>query len=96
MPAPFDRGEEPEPASFAPVLFPVPERLPPPVVGPLPAAPGEAPEPASFGPVLLAVPERLVPDAPDPPSAARTAGGRRSKAVRARAGYPSTVGQLAA
>lgn len=70
VPAPFDPGEEPEPASFAPLLFAVPERLPPPVVGPLPAAPGEAPEPASFGPVLLAVPDRLVPGEPDPPSAA--------------------------
>ena len=46
----------------------VPERLIPPVEGPLPAAPGDEPEPASFGPVLFAVPERLAP--PELPSAA--------------------------
>ena len=61
-------GFVPEPASFAPVLFMVPERLIPPVEGPLPDAPGEEPEPASFGPVLFAVPERLAP--PELPSAA--------------------------
>jgi hypothetical protein len=57
LPAP---GFDPEPASFAPVLFVVPDRLRLPEDGPLPAAPGLAPEPASFGPVLSAVPERLV------------------------------------
>ena len=57
-------GFEPDPASLAPVLFVVPERLIPPVEGPLPAAPGDEPEPASFGPVLFAVPERLEPPAP--------------------------------
>jgi hypothetical protein len=67
---PFAPGEEPEPASFAPVLFAVPERLIPLVEGPLPAAPGEEPEPASFGPVLFNVPDRLVPEVPEPPSAA--------------------------
>jgi hypothetical protein len=63
-------GFDPDPASFAPVLFMVPERLIPPVVGPLPAAPGDDPAPASFGPVLFAVPERLEP--PELPSAAIT------------------------
>jgi hypothetical protein len=53
-------GFTPDPASLAPVLFVVPERLMPPVEGPLPAAPGDEPEPASFAPVLFAVPERLV------------------------------------
>ena len=57
-------GFEPDPASLAPVLFVVPERLIPPVERPLPAAPGDEPEPASFGPVLFAVPERLEPPAP--------------------------------
>ena len=57
-------GFEPDPASLAPVLFMVPERLIPPVEGPLPAAPGDEPEPASFGPVLFAVPERLEPPVP--------------------------------
>jgi hypothetical protein len=58
-------GFDPDPASFAPVLFIVPERLIPPVEGPLPDAPGEEPDPASLAPVLLDVPERL-----EPPSAA--------------------------
>ena len=62
-------GFGPDPASLAPVLFVVPERLIPPVEGPLPAAPGDEPEPASFGPVLFAVPERLEP--PTPLSAAK-------------------------
>ena len=60
-------GEEPEPASLAPVLFVVPERLVLPVEGPLPAAPGEEPDPASLAPVLFEVPDRLV---PEPPAAA--------------------------
>jgi hypothetical protein len=67
---PADPGEEPEPASFAPVLFAVPERLLSPVEGPLPAAPGEEPAPASLGPVLFRVPDFVV---PDPPSAAMAA-----------------------
>jgi hypothetical protein len=53
-------GLEPDPASFGPVLFVVPERLIEPVDGPLPAAPGVEPDPASLGPVLFAVPDRLV------------------------------------
>jgi hypothetical protein len=67
MPWPEAPGEEPEPASLAPVLFVVPERLLSPVEGPLPEAPGEDPAPASFGPVLFWVPDRLV---PEPPAAA--------------------------
>jgi hypothetical protein len=50
------------------VLFIVPERLMPPVEGPLPDAPGEEPDPASLAPVLFVVPERLEP--PEPLSAA--------------------------
>ncbi len=60
-------GVDPEPASLAPVLLEVPERLLSPVEGPLPAAPGEEPAPASFGPVLFMVPDLVV---PEPPSAA--------------------------
>ena len=59
----------------------VPERLIPPVEGPLPAAPGDEPEPASFGPVLFAVPERLAP--PELPSAANTELPRARMAVMA-------------
>lgn len=72
VPAPFDPGDEPEPASLALVLFDVPERLLSPVVGPLPDAPGDDPEPASLGPVLFDVPELLVPDDPElvPPAKA--------------------------
>jgi hypothetical protein len=68
-------GFDPDPASFAPVLFVVPERLIPPADGPLPAAPGDEPEPASFAPVLFDVPERL-----DPLSAAK-AGTARMRTV---------------
>jgi hypothetical protein len=74
-------GFEPDPASLGPVLFVVPERLIPPVEGPLPAAPGDEPEPASFGPVLFAVPERLEP--PEPLSAARAGPPRTRMAVMA-------------
>ncbi|WP_238179750.1 hypothetical protein [Methylobacterium dankookense] len=59
---PFAPGAEPAPASLAPMLFIVPERLVLPVVGPLPAAPGDEPEPASFAPVLFMVPERVSPE----------------------------------
>ncbi len=68
MPVPFEPGDEPEPASLAPVLFEVPDRLLSPVVGALPEAPGDEPEPASLAPVLFEVPELLVPDDPDPPA----------------------------
>ncbi len=70
VPAPFDPGDDPEPASLAPVLFDVPERLLSPVVGALPEEPGDDPEPASLAPVLFEVPELLVPDDPDPPAKA--------------------------
>jgi hypothetical protein len=53
----------------------VPDRLVPPIEGPLPAAPGEDPEPASLAPVLFIVPDRVV---PEPPSAAIAAEPRRS------------------
>jgi hypothetical protein len=76
LPLPAAPGEEPEPASFAPVVFEVPDRLLSPVDWPLPAAPGEEPAPASFGPVLFTVPDRLVPEVP--PSAARAAEPRMS------------------
>ena len=59
---PFAPGVEPEPASLAPVLFIVPDRLVLPVEGPLPAAPGDEPEPASLAPVLSIVPDRVVPE----------------------------------
>lgn len=81
-PLPVDPGEEPEPASFAPVLFVVPERLLSPVEGPLPAAPGEEPAPASLGPVLFIVPDFVV---PDPPSAAMAAEPRTNVEARASA-----------
>lgn len=71
MPVPLDPGDDPEPASFAPALFDVPDRLLPPVVGALPDDPGEEPEPASVAPVLFDVPELLVPDDPDPVPPAR-------------------------
>lgn len=58
---PREPGDEPDPASEAPVLFDVPERLFSPADGALPDAPGVEPEPASFAPVALAVPELLAP-----------------------------------
>jgi hypothetical protein len=72
---------EPDPASFGPVLFVVPERLMEPVDGPLPAAPGVEPDPASFGPVLLAVPDRLVAAPVFSAAAAGTAAARRPATV---------------
>lgn len=62
----------------------VPERLIPPVEGPLPAAPGDEPEPASFGPVLFAVPEWLEP--PELPSAANAVPPRARIATTASSG----------
>ena len=71
VPLPAAPGVEPAPASLAPVLFDIPDRLVLPVVGPLPAEPGDDPEPASFAPVLFNVPERVVPEpVAEPPSAA--------------------------
>jgi hypothetical protein len=52
-------GVDPAPASLAPVLLDVPDRLVLPVVGPLPDAPGDDPEPASLAPVLFIVPDRV-------------------------------------
>lgn len=66
VPEPFDPGDDPDPASLAPVLFVVPERLLSPVFGALPDAPGDDPDPASLAPVLFDVPELLVPDDPEP------------------------------
>jgi hypothetical protein len=82
VPLPDAPGEAPEPASLAPVLFEVPERLLSPVVGPLPEAPGEEPAPASFAPVLFMVPDLVV---PEPPSAAMAADPRASVLARASA-----------
>lgn len=74
-------GVDPAPASLAPVLLDVPDRLALPEVGPLPAAPGDEPEPASLAPVLFIVPERVC---PEPPSAAWAAAPRASVAAMAR------------
>jgi hypothetical protein len=75
-------GFDPDPASFAPVLFVVPDRLNPPVDGPLPAAPGDEPAPASFAPVLFEVPDRL--PLPELSSAARAAPPKTTMAATAR------------
>lgn len=81
VPLPAAPGVDPAPASLAPVLLDVPDRLALPEVGPLPAAPGEEPEPASLAPVLFIVPERVC---PEPPSAAWAAAPRASVAAMAR------------